>query len=87
MDCSGLSPSALSLLGGGVGGAMRPEVPALLRAEAVRSVLAYCVVAGGLLLLAVAWLTGAPDVERLAVAVVGLVGLVLGYYFGSRSSA
>ena len=66
---------------------MRRETPALLRAEAVRSVLAYCVVAGGLALLAAAWLTGAPHAERLAGALAGLIGLVLGYYFGSRASA
>jgi len=63
---------------------MRRETPALLRAEAVRSVLAYVVVAGGFVLLGLAALTRAPEAGRLAAAVAGLIGLVLGYYFGSR---
>lgn len=66
---------------------MRPGTPALLRSEAVRSILAYAVVAGGMLLLGLAWLTGAANAERLAAVLAGLMGLVLGYYFGRRSSA
>lgn len=53
--------------------------------DSVRAVLAYLVVGGGMLLVAVAWVARGPDAERLATALAGLIGLVLGYYFGSRA--
>ena len=54
-------------------------------AEWVRSALAIFVVFFGLAIIAYAWgLRGISDAKELSAVLLGMVGIVLGYYFGSK---
>lgn len=61
------------------------DLPWWVRGDAVRSILAYLVVPPGLFLIALMFaFRPATDAEHVAAILVGLIGGVLGYYFGSR---
>ncbi len=53
--------------------------------EVVRSYIAIFVVTFGLLFLLIAWAArGIEDAERVATIIAGILGLVIGYYFGKE---